>query len=95
MIKILDANDKIVADFAGWWHDVVKLVAIEEMKESPHIYRVYEWRNQSTGREKLTLIIRDKHLAQQDFNSLDTARDLLLKYTLAGGANVAQNTKAE
>jgi len=95
MIKIFDANDKTVANFASWWHDVVKLVAIEEMKESPHIYRVYEWRNPSPGREKLTLIIRDKHLAQQDFNSLDTARDLLLKFTLKGNTNVNDNTKAE
>ena len=84
MIKIYDANDKIFTSMASWWDDVVKLVAIEEMKESPHIYRVYEWRNPLPGREKLTLIIRDKHLAQQDFNSLDTARDLLLKFTLKG-----------
>jgi len=84
MIKIIDANDKILADFASWWHEVLKLTSIVEMKESPHWYRVYEWRNPSAGREKLTLIIRDKHLGQQDFNSLDTARDLLQKFTLKG-----------
>jgi hypothetical protein len=92
MIKILDANDRMFTSMSSWWHEVVKLVAIEEMKESPHIYRVYEWRNPSNGREKLTLIIRDKHLAQQDFNSLDTARDLLLKFTLKGDvAKIQQN----
>lgn len=84
MIKIYDASDKIFTDMASWWQDVVKLVAIEEMKESPHIFRVYQWKNPSPTREKLTLIIRDKHLAQQDFNSLDTARDLLQKFTLKG-----------
>lgn len=84
MIKIYDANDKILTSMASWWQDVVKLVAIEEMKESPHIFRIYQWKDPSPGRENLTLIIRDKHLAQQDFNSLDTARDVLSKFTLKG-----------
>ena len=84
MIKIYDANDKILTSMASWWQDVVKLVAIEEMKESPHIFRVYQWKNPSPTREKLTLIIRDKHLAQMDFNSLDAARDVLSKFTLKG-----------
>ena len=34
MIKIIDANDKILADFASWWHEVLKLTSIVEMKES-------------------------------------------------------------
>jgi hypothetical protein len=84
MIKIYDASDKVFIGMASWWQDLVKLVAIEEMKESPHIFRIYQWKNPSPTREKLTLIIRDKHLAQQDFNSLDTARDLLQKFTLKG-----------
>jgi hypothetical protein len=83
MIKIYDASDKIFTDLK-WWVDLVELVSIEELTNSPHIFRIYKWKNPSTTRPALTLIVRDKHLAQQDFNSLDTARDLLSKFTLKG-----------
>ncbi len=91
--KILDADDELFNDIR-YWKDFMELVAIEEMKNSPHVFRIYRWKNPSPNREKLTLIIRDKHLAQQDFNSLDTARDLLLKFTLKGTTNVNDNPKA-
>lgn len=93
MIKIFDATDEIF-DNMDWWDNYMYLESIEELKNSPHLFRVYKWKNPER-RTDLTVIIRDKHLAQQDFNSLDTARNLLLKFTLAGGTNVAQNTKAE
>ena len=88
MIKIFDATDEIF-DNMEWWDNYMYLESIEELKDSPHIFRVYKWKNPA-GRTDLTLIIRDKHLAQQDFNSLDTARNVLQKYTLSGSLNVAK-----
>lgn len=89
MIKIYDADDKIFDDM-DWWANYVDLVAIEELKNSPHTFRIYKWKNPERARTNLTLIVRDKHLAQQEFNSLDTARNILQKFTLAGGSNVVK-----
>ena len=87
IIRIYDASDKVVKNMLGSWSsDFLKLIAVEEMPSSPHLYRIYETQppEDSDPTYKLTLIVRDKHLAQQDFNSLDTAQDLLQKFTLRG-----------
>lgn len=87
VIRIYDASDDVVKNMlSGWAEDFIQLIAVEEMANSAHLFRVYEmkeWKGRDPDR-KLTLIVRDKHLAQQDFNSLDTARDLLAKFTLKG-----------
>jgi hypothetical protein len=83
MIKIFDADDRLFNDI-GYWKDYVELVAIEEIKDSPHIFRVYKWKKHLQNKNDLTLLVRDKHLAQQEFNSVDTARELLFKFTLKG-----------
>lgn len=85
IIRIYDASDKVVKNMLGSWStDFLKLVAVEEMPSSPHIYRVYETTppEDSDPDYKLTLIVRDKHLAQRDFNSLEQARDVLSRFTL-------------
>ena len=87
IIRIYDASDKVVKNMLGSWStDFLKLIAVEEMPSSPHLYRVYETTppEDQDPSYKLTLIVRDKHLAQQDFNSLEQARDVLSKFTLKG-----------
>jgi len=83
IVKIYDADDEVLSNMAEWI-DFVELVAIEELKNSPHIFRVYKWKNPRFDKNNLRLIIRDKHLARREFNSLDTARSLLDKFTLKG-----------
>ena len=86
LFRIYDASDYVVKNMLNSWaEDFIQLVAVEE--SDGHLLRVYEmqeWEGRDPASKKLTLIVRDKHLAQQDFNSLDTARDLLLKFTLKG-----------
>jgi hypothetical protein len=83
MIKIYDADDEVLSNMPEWV-DFVELVSIEELPNSPHVFRVYQWKDRRFDRNNLRLIIRDKHLARREFNSLDTARDLLSKFTLKG-----------
>lgn len=86
LFRIYDASDYVVKNMLNSWaEDFIHLVAVEE--SDGHLLRVYEmqeWEGRDPASKKLTLIVRDKHLAQQDFNSLDTARDLLSKFTLKG-----------
>ena len=88
IIRIYDGSDKVIKNMLkSWSTDFIELVAVEEMPSSPHIYRVYEmkeWEGRDPASKKLTLIVRDKHLAQQDFNSLEQAHDVLSKFTLKG-----------
>lgn len=83
MIKILDADDKILKNFM--FFELLELVGIEERDSCPHIYRIYKFKKDTTRTQHdLTLIVRDKHLNRHTFNSIETARVLLNRYTLQG-----------